>query len=69
MDDGSPAWDPGPNPSQLREDVLREEDGPMLIHGLQGFHGTHLLVPRREEWRPDPTLLEERYALFRGAAG
>jgi putative restriction endonuclease len=49
--------------------VLREEDGPMLIHGLQEFHGTHLLVPRREEWRPDPTLLEERYAPVRGAAG
>jgi putative restriction endonuclease len=52
---------------QLRDDVLREEDGPMLIHGLQGFHGARLLVPRRQEWRPDPALLEERYALFRRA--
>lgn len=54
---------------QLRDDVLREEDGPMLIHGLQGFHGARLLVPRRAEWRPDPAFLEERYTVFRRAAG
>jgi putative restriction endonuclease len=24
---------------ELRQDVLEETDGPMLIHGLQGFHG------------------------------
>jgi putative restriction endonuclease len=48
--------------------VLDEEDGPMLIHGPQEFHGAHLLVPRREAWRPDRSLLEERFALFRRAA-
>ena len=49
---------------QVRPDVLEQEDGPMLIHGLQGFHGQPLRVPVREEWRPDRRLLEERYALF-----
>lgn len=54
---------------ELRKDLLDEEDGPMLIHGLQGFHLKRLLVPHRESWRPDRDLLEERYALFRRAAG
>jgi hypothetical protein len=25
---------------EVRRDVLEQEDGPMLIHGLQGFHGS-----------------------------
>jgi len=54
---------------QLRDEVMDEEDGPMLIHGLQGFHGAHLLLPRREAWRPDRSLLEERFARFCRAAG
>jgi putative restriction endonuclease len=53
----------------VRRDVLDEEDGPMLIHGLQGFHGQPLRVPRREAWLPDRSLLEERYASFRRLAG
>jgi predicted restriction endonuclease len=31
---------------EVREDVLRESDGPMLIHGLQGFHQQQIRVPR-----------------------
>lgn len=50
---------------EVRRDVLEETDGPMLIHGLQGFHGQAIRVPRREMDRPDRGLLEERYALFR----
>lgn len=53
---------------EVRRDVLDESDGPMLIHGLQGFHGTRLLVPSREAWKPDRRLLKERYELFRRAA-
>lgn len=45
--------------------VLEEIDGPMLLHGLQGFHGSALRVPRHEELRPNPEFLEERYELFR----
>ena len=52
---------------EVRQDVLGETDGPMLIHGLQGFHGTHLLVPRNKAARPSELLLEERYELFRRA--
>jgi putative restriction endonuclease len=37
---------------QVRKDVLDEKDGPMLIHGLQGFHGAGLLVPRRPASQP-----------------
>jgi hypothetical protein len=37
---------------QVRRDVLDQDDGPMLIHGLQGFHGQPLRLPIREVWRP-----------------
>jgi putative restriction endonuclease len=53
---------------QVRLDVLNEVDGPMLKHGLQGFHGSTLLVPSRDALRPDRRFLEERYALFQRAS-
>ena len=53
---------------EVRRDVLEQEDGPMLIHGLQGFHGQSLRLPRREAWRPNRNLLEQRYARFREQA-
>jgi len=49
---------------RVRRDVLDQEDGPMLVHGLQGFHGSRLLVPRARSLQPDRQLLEERYARF-----
>jgi len=49
---------------EVRKDILREEDGPMLVHGLQGFHERGLLVPRRFDQRPKPAFLEERYRRF-----
>ena len=61
----------GVNPDyrvEIRLDVLEEVDGPMLEHGLQGFHAKPLLLPRRDAHRPDRTLLEQRYALFRRAS-
>jgi putative restriction endonuclease len=48
--------------------VLREQDGPMLRTGLQGFHGAAILQPRRPADRPDPARLEIRYRHFRDAA-
>jgi putative restriction endonuclease len=51
----------------VRADVLREADGPMLVYGLQGFHRSRLLVPRGANARPNPLFLEERYELFRRA--
>ena len=53
---------------EVRHDVLGEEDGPMLVHGIQGHHEGQLLVPRRRLDRPDPEFLEERYELFRQAS-
>ena len=52
---------------EVRRDVLEEHDGPMLIHGLQGFHGSSIQLPHREQHRPRRDFLEERYALFRKA--
>jgi putative restriction endonuclease len=53
---------------ELRRDILEEQDGPMLIHGLQGFHGAQLMLPDKSRWKPDRDLLEERFALFRQTA-
>ncbi|CAN5562246.1 HNH endonuclease [soil metagenome] len=47
--------------------VLHEIDGPMLLHGLQGFHGSILIVPRAGSLQPNPEFLEERYEIFRQA--
>jgi putative restriction endonuclease len=54
---------------QVRRDVLDDEDGPMLVHGLQGFHGSRLLVPRVSSAHPDRQLLEERYHRFQQLGG
>ena len=54
---------------RVRRDVLEEEDGPMLTHGLQGFHGTSIFLPTNPASRPDRDLLEVRYGRFRRLAG
>jgi len=51
---------------EIRTDVLKEKDGPMLVHGLQGFHGAPLAhLPRPEKHRPRREFLAERYERFR----
>jgi putative restriction endonuclease len=52
----------------VRTSILEEEDGPMLKHGLQGLHGSRLIVPRKASQRPDPRLLERRWERFRAVA-
>ena len=52
---------------QVREDVLRETDGPMLTHGLQELHGERMYLPTSASSRPDPDLLEERFTRFKRA--
>jgi putative restriction endonuclease len=53
---------------EIRSDILRERDGPMLRHGLQALHGARLaVVPRQPDERPDPERLGERYEEFRAA--
>jgi putative restriction endonuclease len=51
----------------VRGDVLREEDGPVLEHGLKRLHGAALRIPVRSEWRPDPDRLAERFEAFKHA--
>jgi putative restriction endonuclease len=52
---------------EVRTDILLEQDGPMLRHGLQEVHGAALHVPKRAELKPNPSHLEERYQEFRAA--
>ncbi len=51
----------------IREDVLEEKDGPMLVHGLQELHGTQIVLPRSKRLYPNKSYLEERFARFRAA--
>ncbi len=53
---------------EIRRDVLGEVDGPMLIHGLQGFHEAPLIVPRQTEHQPNKDFLAERYERFSHAS-
>ena len=53
---------------EMRLDVLKEVDGPMLEHGLQGFHGARVSVPTRDAWKPNRDFLAERYELFKKAS-
>lgn len=52
---------------EVRHDVLREADGPMLKVGLQGFGGQVIAVPRQKVLRPNVDFLAERYERFRKA--
>jgi hypothetical protein len=40
----------------------------MLIHGLQGFQGRVIEVPREGHLQPNPVWLAERYQIFRRAS-
>src|SRR2546425_3238663 len=53
---------------KVRLDVPEEIDGPMLQHGLQGFQGRRIHVPRADHLKPNRDFLAERYALFRRAS-
>jgi len=53
---------------EVRVDILRETDGPMLQHGLQGFHGARIAVPGPHQLRPRREFLAERYELFKKAS-
>jgi len=49
---------------EVRPDVRRHTDGPMLLHGLQEMHGVKLALPSSRQARPDPVRLEERWQEF-----
>jgi putative restriction endonuclease len=44
--------------------LLREKDGPMLLHGLQEVDGWRIELPRRKLEQPDCNLLLERHTDF-----
>ena len=49
---------------QVRQDILEEEDGPVLQHGLKELHKTKLILPSsRSQW-PRRESLEWRYSRF-----
>ncbi len=52
---------------EIRSDILKETDGPMLKHGLQGLHDSGIILPRDNSLKPDRGRLERRYELFRKA--
>ncbi len=52
---------------ELRLDLLSEKDGPMLLHGLQGFQGQAILLPRNPAQQPDRELVAARYEEFKRA--
>lgn len=55
---------------EVRSDIMSEEDGPMLIHGIQKCHRQPLvIVPASPRLRPKTDLLEIRYEEFRRAVG
>jgi len=49
---------------EVREDVLKEVDGPMLKYGLQALHNSELLLPSRTADQPSKDALERRYQGF-----
>jgi putative restriction endonuclease len=52
---------------EVRQSVLDEEDGPMLLHGLKGMHHQAIVLPNSEAQRPDRNRLEMRYEAFKQA--
>ena len=49
---------------RVREDVLEEEDGPVLQHGLKGLHNTRLILSSAKHHYPNRDALEWRYSQF-----
>lgn len=52
---------------KVKEDVLREKDGPMLKHGIQELQDQKLILPKSEKAWPAQELLDKRYERFNQA--
>jgi putative restriction endonuclease len=48
----------------VRRDVLDEEDGPMLQHGLKELNMARIILPRSESHWPNRDYLDRRYQKF-----
>lgn len=53
---------------EIRKDVLNEEDGPMLQHGLKGLHNAKIFLPQHKIDYPSKDFLDIRYQRFRNAS-
>jgi putative restriction endonuclease len=53
---------------RVRDDILEEEDGPVLVHGVQGLHNKKLILPSPQANWPDRERLDWRYERFLRAA-
>ena len=49
---------------EVRQDILNENDGPMLLHGLKEMNGVRIKIPNSISNRPNKQLLERRYERF-----
>lgn len=49
---------------KVRDDVLRETDGPMLKYGIQALHNHMILLPYNKVHWPDRDRLAQRYEIF-----
>ncbi len=52
---------------KVRNDVLKEIDGPMLKYGLQSLQNKIIELPKHPNDYPDRARLEERYFIFKSA--
>jgi putative restriction endonuclease len=50
---------------EVRRDILKEHDGPMLKHGLKELHQKRIILPTKKIQQPDPELLDQRYVMFK----
>jgi len=50
---------------EIRKDLLDEEDGPMLIHGVKDLNIRKIILPLPHSLSPATELLERRYEEFR----
>lgn len=50
---------------EVRADILKESDGPMLLHGLQELHGHAIILPAAKQDWPKAEYLHRRYQQFR----
>jgi putative restriction endonuclease len=49
---------------EVRPDILREQDGPTLVHAIQALHHTRMVLPRSPAHHPDPDPVRQRYERF-----
>jgi len=52
---------------EVRPDILKEHDGPTLVHAIQALDGSRIVLPGTASLRPERELREMRDARFREA--